>query len=578
MPPPGSPFELPPPANPRPNEHAIPVRSLDATLPAQPTPGVPFKGASAPPPTAPQGPASTPVDFSGLVKLGQGRQIAPAGYQPHARTTRIEEGVQFSPETKQEVLAAQEASRRGITMQTAAEREKVASEARTSDLVANQIEVDRAEDQIRRARQESQLQAEQNELDSLVREQKARPADANYWGSKTTGQRIAMGIALALGSFSSGLRGGPNVGLEILNRDVDNFVMGQRATIEKGQKDIENRRGMIGLLKEKFGDEDRAVTAGRILAKEQLQNQIQARMAGTADKLIQARGQQLLAQNAEEIAKLRGQFEQMGARKVERVEQEAYRPAQYGGGQAQLLQALQRAAKMAEAIKELKKSGIDVGNMDREAELAQQKVLKQLSAYQGGTAQTPVNENLAARMVKLPSGQTYLAHDEKGANAVRELQPKVAEYQALSRKAMQLRKELFSPGSVAGAAAATATLGPGGLMASGIAQKRAELESTSAAMDLLQKDISHLGQIAGADVRMMSELRGDVAGIGVGVQKRLENAEQYTNQLLDQAYKSQLGPRVDVSTGINEKGEGEQQLRYREDYAPPAPTPKGFKE
>jgi hypothetical protein len=110
----------------------------------------------------------------------------------------------------------------------------------------------------------------EKERESLRKEYEKGPTD--YWGSRTTGQKIAAGIAIALGTLSQARRMGRdkdarNPGLDAIEGAIAQHRQDEIARINKigermknlGQDDVSWREEQIRLIDQRIGEGRRAV-------------------------------------------------------------------------------------------------------------------------------------------------------------------------------------------------------------------------------------------------------------------------------------------------------------------------------
>ncbi len=109
-----------------------------------------------------------------------------------------------------------------------------------------------------------------------------------FWNSRTTGDKVLAGLAIALGAWGQGLTGAKsNVALDMINQAIDRDVDEQKqnvATEMQGkQQKAQNLRDQISSqntvmdnLRQKFGNDLSAETAFRLLATQQTQAKLNA--------------------------------------------------------------------------------------------------------------------------------------------------------------------------------------------------------------------------------------------------------------------------------------------------------------
>lgn len=128
------------------------------------------------------------------------------------------------------------------------------------------IEADRVQ---REAERQAVYEKEVAGYDDIMKQQlNSKKEDPNrLWNSKTTGQKIMASISLLLGGLAGGGKG--NVGLDILNKAIDDDIASQRADIAKLEKVGGMKKTMLGMMREKFGDERQAEIATKAFHTDQ---------------------------------------------------------------------------------------------------------------------------------------------------------------------------------------------------------------------------------------------------------------------------------------------------------------------
>ena len=97
-----------------------------------------------------------------------------------------------------------------------------------------------------------------------------------WWHSRSTGQKIAGYIAAIVGGFAANNNGGRNIGLEAINREIDNDIDAQKANIANRRQGLDLRRGLIADQTGAANDAYRQVETVRIAAWENVTNQLTA--------------------------------------------------------------------------------------------------------------------------------------------------------------------------------------------------------------------------------------------------------------------------------------------------------------
>jgi hypothetical protein len=263
--------------------------------------------------------------------------VIPAHWQAQTRAMTEQKGVDYSKETKGALAETEKHGKEAVRLAGEAGVDTAARDARIAGMQATQLEADQAAEDARKTLQAGQLAQEKAKLDELTKTAGDARVDPNhFWSSKSTGQKVAVGIASVLamgldGAFK-GLTGRSVGALEQFNRIIDQDIDAQRANIAQGDKAVEQQKGIYALTRQQFADEDTRVAAARVMAKEALQARIAEVSAGTNDKIAKARAEQLMQQNAKEILALREHFDETSASKIQSQLHEAYKPQQVIGG------------------------------------------------------------------------------------------------------------------------------------------------------------------------------------------------------------------------------------------------------
>lgn len=277
-------------------------------------------GGSPPPPRLPPPPAP---------------RIIPGGFRPHTRSKTVEEGVQFSPETQKDVAKAEEAGE-GVVKATGELADAQAEQERHKAMVeANDLQAEAAAERVRKNKQNSAMEWHWDKLMGMQRDlaqAQAKGVDPqHYMKNKSTFGNIAQMIALIGGGLSAGITGGRNQALDFINNEIDRDVNAQRETIAGKERAFGQQQGLYGLLRQKGMDDDTAATGARLLHREQVQKQLEAELNSARDAKAKLVLQQTIKDNAMEMAKLRGTFDEKASAKVQTSGSEVYAPPQVVG-------------------------------------------------------------------------------------------------------------------------------------------------------------------------------------------------------------------------------------------------------
>jgi hypothetical protein len=276
-----------------------------------PTPGGAGGGAG-----APGDPGSRPMtaaeEYERDLRVAQQRALNrpywssrdPGGTFARART------VQASPGPDPALVRGVEAAEHQVGMLQDAgawidthEQQDLTAESLKKQQLAEQQQAQRAELEARR-------QEKMTSVMGAIEAQRAKVASMTvdpqaFWKSKTAGEAVGAGIAVILsdiGNVFMGRAGGPNRGLEAIQRGVDQEIERQVRDIGKAKGDLTDMQQLYQLTKEQFGDENAALTALQMSAwegvKYRLENvaiesnsqraQLAAQMVGKKIDLAQA--------------------------------------------------------------------------------------------------------------------------------------------------------------------------------------------------------------------------------------------------------------------------------------------------
>lgn len=100
-----------------------------------------------------------------------------------------------------------------------------------------------------------------------------------WWGSRSTGQKIGAYVAAIAGGLNSPNTGGRNMGLDQINKEIDNDIDAQKATLSNRHAALGLRQSAIGQMVAQSGDLYRAQETFRVAAHEQVIRQLQAEQA-----------------------------------------------------------------------------------------------------------------------------------------------------------------------------------------------------------------------------------------------------------------------------------------------------------
>lgn len=338
---PAGPIAPPPNALPPPPATAQDFRAMAAANAAPPeVKKVALEGVPIPPPSGKPaaGPGPGQADDDGLgMSFKQYASLAPKGSPGGWRE------MQAKPVKEQQEKANLSQS---IADQATTEANTGVSEAQAAGhysmagvAEAARMEAEKAE-QRRQSIMDSHVQ-EQNKLAKDVADFKINPDDYYGSGGAAVLKRSLNIIATSLGGYAAGLRGGPNIVQESIDRDIDRFVDAQKAELSKKQGLLQQSNSRFGQLVQQFGDQRAAEAA----MKADLYSAVQAQAEG-------------LVQNAKTDQQRADGLQRVAAAEQKKTEQldHAYKliPATSGPSVQSLLKDYQAAQKNAAEISHLR--------------------------------------------------------------------------------------------------------------------------------------------------------------------------------------------------------------------------------
>lgn len=191
------------------------------------------------------------------------------------------------------------------TSQAQAAIQKAAEgQQKQNDLMAAQYQKNIDEEQkVMQSQQEKMVQYQTN-YDQLSQDVASAKIDPNkYWNEKTTGGKISAVIGMILGGVGAGLSGGPNVALQVMNKNIENDIEAQKANLG-------NKNSLLSRNLQAQGNMMAATNATRIQMAAIAQGKLQKIAMESNNPIIAARAQQASAQIAQQTMPLRAQLAQ----------------------------------------------------------------------------------------------------------------------------------------------------------------------------------------------------------------------------------------------------------------------------
>jgi hypothetical protein len=239
------------------------------------------------PPPAPKGapPAAAPPPAAGPAPAPMQAPTGPAGPPAPPPTARfVAQAGGSSPAREAELL--------GPRMRGALEEQHVAKQAAIDAVAARAQQTSAQEfavalDQERQARvrqdaaefvaaeRQDELAMLQADFDQSVRHLSQMKLDPNRgWTNKSAGQKVAGFISIFLGGMLQGMRGGPNVGLEMINREIDREVDAQKFDFDTAKNVASLKGNAYAMAMQKWQNADAARAVARAAALDAVQAQI----------------------------------------------------------------------------------------------------------------------------------------------------------------------------------------------------------------------------------------------------------------------------------------------------------------
>lgn len=254
---------------------------------------------------APQ-PAAAPV-ARGPAPM-QARTVSTRGFRnlQNEAAASEQQATQGLEEAQGQKTAALEAQRDAGLQQIEADQEQARQEVELQTELNEKLL--KAEDQ-RARRMQREREEEEASLDRLESSMKAfedfEIDPQRFWkgedGTTNFGKKIGGAIAMAFGAFGEAFTG-RNTALDIINNAIDRDIASQREQKDSLAKGAQNRRTLLGELREKHDNDEEAFTAYKISALEQAKRQ--ASLMATKAKIpgAQIKAQELMAQIDTQIA------------------------------------------------------------------------------------------------------------------------------------------------------------------------------------------------------------------------------------------------------------------------------------
>lgn len=163
------------------------------------------------------------------------------------------------------------------------------------------------------------------EFDTMLQNARTMRLDPNRIfagnGAARAGAAISMGVGAAIQTVQNIMFPGSspqNVAMQIINRAVDQDIAAQVENYQRNVQDLDAQQSLIGILRQRLGDNEAATEAARITMRTQVLNQLQAIAASAQSEQVRNHVLQLINSlqtqwYAQEAAVRQGQAEQIQA-------------------------------------------------------------------------------------------------------------------------------------------------------------------------------------------------------------------------------------------------------------------------
>jgi hypothetical protein len=339
------------------------------------------------------------------------------------------------------------------------------------------------------AERDDEMQQRQADFDQSVKALSKMSVDPDrFWNSRSTGQKIAGFIGIALGALAQGVRGGPNMGLEIINKAIDQDIKAQEDAWHIARDTAGAKQTAFSMAMQKYGSVDAARNMARAAALDTVAAQIAQAKATEKNAAAQNYADEMLNGL---MSRMEQQYEKgivfMPARQVAvgSVFVDPRTGLTYNEAQAR------------EVAKEYRGAGFDLGKIGA----------TQTGEYMRDVAKAALERDKKQQNlgVTLPNGDTVVAPNEAEAGKLRELAVSQQRMKDLAQEAKQIRSS------------ATFRTSP---------EARARLGQIQSDMVTQFGVQNKLGALSDADMKLAVGGTADLFAIGPAVEARLDRSVQ----------------------------------------------------
>lgn len=310
-----------------------------------------YGGGGAPGPGAGQGLDSTDLAIANYKP--QGGPARPAGFVPKGVTT---ETSPVRPEAEQSIQDL-EAAR--VEQVKAQQNYNVAAGQALAPLQKKQM----ADQQRLQQTIQGSLQEHADKIATLTENasKAAHEEPEDFWGGQDVGKHIFRTLGMSLMAFGHGLNPNAVNPMEFMDQQIKASAAKQKAKVDAAKGDLEREQNLYGMMKQKFGDDQSALTATQMMQKQAVLDSIDDHFSPPAQKTWGVKGDEqedpfanlpptarlglanMRVSLAESIAKDQTELDQHHVNKITATEE--YRQASGGaGGPQDPLATLRRVA------------------------------------------------------------------------------------------------------------------------------------------------------------------------------------------------------------------------------------------
>ncbi len=257
---------------------------------------------------------------TGALNAGIARELAQPPITQEEQTARAQRrpsGPSQSQISQKELDNSYGAMAKAAEAEAQALRQRSALELQAQEEhLTNQRKLAAQQDEFNAKRAQA-MDAQQKELQKAITDANAVNTEVNpsrFWGSRDTGQKIMGFVGLLFGALGAPATGGENKAVTLMNKIIDDDISLQKdqiaLNISKANRNVDNQRNLLGVMRDKFQDDIQALSATRLAMMDQFETQMNVMLSKSRDPEISAKLQTALATLEQEKAKEHMRFAQ----------------------------------------------------------------------------------------------------------------------------------------------------------------------------------------------------------------------------------------------------------------------------